>query len=112
MPTITEIRAPQEPNAGATFDSLRRVADQHAARVVAYGTGYAHGHAELVALLTGVVERARAAIAALEHAPAPSTPTGAETRARELAAQHDIERAYGELILAQSSACGDICNPV
>ena len=106
---MIDIRAPQEPNAGGTFQDIRLIAQQHAAGTLARGAAQPRGHTEVVALLTGVLERARAAIAALEEAPAPTTPAGAETHARALAGQRDIERAYGELLLALSSACGAIC---
>lgn len=110
MPSIIDIQAPQEPNARDTFDSLRLVAQQHAARTRASGAAQPRGHSELVALLTGTVQRAREAISVLEYTRAPTTPADADARVRELAAQRDIERAYGELLVALAASCGAIRN--
>ncbi len=111
MTRISDIRAPQDPNAADTFNSLRLVTQQHAAGAATYGAQRG-GHADLVAAICRVLQPARAAIAVLEHAPTPTTPAGADARVRELAAQRDIERAYGELLSALTDACGTICAPV
>lgn len=108
MDNIADIQAPHEPNAADTFESLRLVAQRHVARA-STGAAQRGGHSDLLAAIARVLEPAREAVATLENAPLPTTPAGAETRARELAGCRDLARAYGELMSALTNACGATC---
>jgi hypothetical protein len=105
---ILDIKPPQEPNAGGSFESLQMAVHRHAQSAIEMKAAQPHAHIKLRVTIIAKVARAEMVAEELEAAK-PTTPADVESRKRQLAEARDIERAHQELLTALHATCGATC---